>query len=235
MIGDQLMGYEEFLIKYGRSADSLLTYNVLYNAIRPILGNIKRIPSNVIKFCKMPVGDIGRKKFLELITDKHTPHSERFWEHKFQFTFEKELWSIHSEATKEAKLLSLQWKIMQNIFPTNIYLQKIKVKETNLCEECGVLDTIEHLFVECNTVKHIWLEAERIMEQLVGRLPKLRTREYLLGLPLGGTFSKQDTLTINHICLIVKNVISKVRYGNKYNIMCLLEQELRYRGFLKGN
>ena len=104
-----------------------------------------------------------------------------------------------------------------------------------MCEECGVLDTIEHLFVECNTVKHIWLEAERIMEQLVGRLPKLRTREYLLGLPFGGTFSKQDTLTINHICLIVKNVISKVRYGNKYNIRCLLEQELRYRGFLKGN
>ena len=171
MIGDQLMGYEEFLNKYGRSADSLLTYNVLYNAIRPIMGAIKRIPNNVIKFCKIPVGDISRKKFLELITDKHTPHSERFWEHKFQFTFEKGLWAVHFEATKEAKLLSLQWKIIHNIYPTNIFLHKIKVKETNLCEECGVLDTIEHLFVECNTVKHIWLEAERIMEQLVGRLP----------------------------------------------------------------
>ena len=58
-----------------------------------------------------------------------------------------------------------------------------------MCEEYEVLHTFEHIFAECNTVKHILLETERIMEQLVGRLPKLRTMEYLLVVPYPATVS----------------------------------------------
>ena len=67
-----------------------------------------------------------------------------FWEQKFQVNFDKSLWTIHFEAIEETKLLTLQWKILQNIFPTSIFLHKIGLTALELCNNCGVRDTVEH-------------------------------------------------------------------------------------------
>ena len=161
------------------------------------------------------------------------PHSESIWERKFHFDFEKSLWSVHFEVTKETKLLTLQWKILHCIYPTNIFLQKIGIKNSVLCENCGVRDTLEHFFVECLTSKQVWMEVDKTIEVLIGRLPKLCTKEILLGVPFGTNFSKKDTRIVNHVCLIGKMVISKFKYGKYYNIRYLLETELRHRGVIQ--
>ena len=232
LVADRLMGYDDFLVVYGRTGNSLLTYNVLYNALLPILGKITRVHNDNILFCNIPVGDIGWKKFEQIITDKHTPHSERFWEQKFQCDFDKSLWGIHSEATKESKLLSLQWRILQNIYPTNIFLHKIGIRDSDLCTNCGVLDTIEHFFVECRLVRPVWLEVGRTIEQLTGRLYNLSVKEYLLGVSRGKKLPKEVTNIINYISLIAKMVISRYKYGNHYNVICLYETELKNRDIL---
>ena len=50
-------------------------------------------------------------------------------------------WSIAFRATKETRLRVLHWKILHNIYPTNILLCKMKIKE-NKCT--AVVDYIEH-------------------------------------------------------------------------------------------
>ena len=43
------------------------------------------------------------------------------------------------------------------IIPTNKYLLKCKIGETALCEFCTMeIETINHLFWECNYVQHFW-------------------------------------------------------------------------------
>ena len=234
LVADRLMNYDDFLVIYGRTGDSQLIYNVLYNALLPVLGNITRVQNNNVLFCNCPIGDIGRKMFEQLISDKHRPHSERFWEQKFQVNFDKCLWAIHFEATKETKLLTLQWKILQNIYPTSIFLHKIGYKASELCDNCGVRDTIEHFFVDCRLVKPLWLEVGKTIEKITGRMPNLMINEFLLGVTNSNMLSKNVINTINYICLIGKMVISKFKYGKHYNIIYLFENEIKNRGVLEA-
>ena len=60
------------------------------------------------------------------------------------------------EATKEVRLTELQWKLLHNIYPTNILLSKMRVRENNKCTYCPwEIDYIEHFFNDCAFVKKI--------------------------------------------------------------------------------
>lgn len=52
----------------------------------------------------------------------------------------KEIFSLPYRTQKEVKLESLQYKILARIIPCNLYLQRIGVKESNLCDHCQVKD-----------------------------------------------------------------------------------------------
>ena len=43
---------------------------------------------------------------------------------------------------------TLQWKILHDIFPTNLLLCKMKVRDDQMCSYCNdVVDYIEHFFL----------------------------------------------------------------------------------------
>ena len=69
-----------------------------------------------------------------------------FWSRKFGLEIDEHIWSIPSLATKETRLRVLQWKIL-HIYPTNILLCKMKVRDDHMCSYCNdVVDYIEHFF-----------------------------------------------------------------------------------------
>ena len=58
-----------------------------------------------------------------------------------------------SFVTKETRLLVLQWKILHNIYPTNILLYKMKVKYDQMYSYSNdVVDYIEYFFFDCPTI-----------------------------------------------------------------------------------
>ena len=61
---------------------------------------------------------------------------------------------------KEPRLKTLNWKIISNIYPTKVFLEKIKKESTNICEMCDEIDYIEHFFFSCKKIKMIWFEIE---------------------------------------------------------------------------
>ena len=65
-------------------------------------------------------------------------------------------------STKEVKLIVLQWKILHRIYPTNYLLNKMKIKQTNICEHCNMnsIDTIEIFFYDCGKIKVLWKAIE---------------------------------------------------------------------------
>ena len=68
-----------------------------------------------------------------------------FWQRKLGISLDTNTWLIPKHATKEVRLKELQWKILHNIYPTNILQHKMKVVESNKCNNCPEhVDYIEH-------------------------------------------------------------------------------------------
>lgn len=64
-------------------------------------------------------------------------------------------WSVH-RSTRETKLQSLHFKILNRILPCNSYLKQIHIKDSDECSLCGQVDSIPHFLRECPTVQTFW-------------------------------------------------------------------------------
>ena len=79
------------------------------------------------------------------------PICEVFWEKKYtDYNFNwNEIWLNIPSKVKEARLVSLNWKILSNIYPTNILLHKMGKASSSNCTTCNKKDYLEHFFYQC--------------------------------------------------------------------------------------
>jgi hypothetical protein len=54
------------------------------------------------------------------------------------------------------KIRTFQFKLLFNLIPCNLYLNRIKKSETNKCKECQKLDDTAHYMFECPKVVPFW-------------------------------------------------------------------------------
>ena len=99
-----------------------------------------------------------------------------------------------------------QYKISTNILPTNEYLKRYKIKDSDQCDSCNL---------ECDTIVHSLYECElknRLVEQMLDFLrvecsqPKISMVEYLFGK------EGEEHLALNHILLELKKDHFLFRY-----------------------
>ena len=160
-----------------------------------------------------------------------TKHNENLWKHKLGVDI-LEYYDIVTNATKESRLRLLHFKILHNIYPTNILLSKMKVKHSNLCETCQVPDYIEHFFYECSPIYKFWCHINNFIRSKVDTNIHLNKKNILMGIS-SSEFSSLERKTlefINAIILIGKLTVSKYRYGKIKNLYMIFEFEyaLRY-------
>ena len=222
-----ILGLSKFKEIYGSYNGIELDYNVVINAI-------------VHKHVQFTNNRPKREQFENLtrreIYDKIKPkggieHVKNFWERK-GCLMEGNYWEIPIQCTGEVRLRLLQWKIIHNIYPTNILLYKMKIAASVLCESCQVTDYTEKFFFHCNTVKKIWQAIENSIQSSTGISIKLGVKEVMLGILQLPGVGKTDVLRINYLILIGKMVISKIKYGPKKYYLEVLESELRIRKVL---
>ena len=88
------------------------------------------------------------KQNLKNKEEKHIPNATFFWQRKLGLAIDEQVWNMPRKATKEIHLLEIQWKIVHNLYSTNILLQKMKICETNECSYCpDEVDFLEHFFL----------------------------------------------------------------------------------------
>ena len=105
-------------------------------------------------FCNRKINTA--KDFRKRLIFKHdsVPCANGFWSRKLGLEIDEHIWTIPSLVTKETRLRVLQWKILHNIYPTNILLCEMKVRDDQMCSYCNdVVDYIEHFFFDCPTSK----------------------------------------------------------------------------------
>ena len=95
-----------------------------------------------------------------------------------------------------------QYKIVTQILPTNEYLQRYKVKDSNICDRCNI---------ECDTIVHRLFDCEQIVQNISCIFSLLKNEcnqfynismiDYLFGIQGG------NNLALNHILLELKKFI----------------------------
>ena len=161
------------------------------------------------------------------------PIARNFWQKKFGFILEEEVWHTAWKTTKETRLRVLQWNISHNIYPTNIILNKINVRESNNCTfRSDTIDYIEYLFCECPIVVNFWKSIQQKLYSETGLRVELSVQIIWGG---GGglqnsTFAWFKAHYINHIILVAKmciNIYKKTETVNSLNV--IFEKEIRLR------
>ena len=154
-----------------------------------------------------------------------------FWKRKFNdYLFNwKSIWKNVPLITDEARLITLNWKILSNIYPTNIFLAKIGKVRSSKCSKCDVEDYLEHFFFYCKSIKQLWNEVNSIIRANMGKKVTLSVTNCLFGYYMG---NQVENAFINKLIIIGKLCVSKFKYGNHPNLILLLHQELRLRNIL---
>ena len=139
------------------------------------------------------------------------PCTKGFWNRKFSIDLDKDFWSVAFRAIKETRLRVLHWKILHNIYPTNILLCKMKVKENNKCTYCNeFVDYIEHFFFECPVVRDFWQYIEQHILINFNVQVHLIAFDILFGIKCFNV-GKIKLKKMNHVILIAKMCISIFR------------------------
>jgi hypothetical protein len=156
------------------------------------------------------------------------PCAQLFWERKYGLNIDKTYWKMALSATQEERARLLQWKILHNIFPTNILLHKMKIKESNRCSYCEETDYLEHFFWKCIHLKDYWKKIEGIIYKLIGKRIAVTEEIVLFGYNLP-FYDQKEVKEINYIILIAKICISKFKYGDGLDISYIFDYELGLR------
>ena len=211
--------------KLGKSGDLYLEYELVKAATKNL--NYDGTKDDFqIYFHHRPLSKLKSKQIRQLLAHRLESSEETHVIGNFikknytDIQDSSNIWRATLECTCETRLVVLQWKILHNIYPTKILLEKFGKTGSNLCEHCNIVDTLEHFFFHCLLVRPIWSEVEKDLNGY-----KLTVREVMLGVPPKQNEAKKTNLLI----LIGKLVISKFKYGDYPNIRLLYEQEKQLR------
>ena len=238
--GNNIVSLQQIEEKLGRSPSLMLEYNVVWNAVSAFLANHEPLTVEVALNRDILLFDskqlASAKSFrLSLVEKRFTePCAVQFWQRKFNTELTKWHWTIIRQASKESRLRELHWKILHNIYPTNIVLHKMGLRQNNRCTYCSdKVDFIEHFFVECPQISKIWKHVQNVLNDEQNLKITLLPRDILLGFEKRPGTTKIDIEYINHLIIIAKMCIGKFRYASPINIVCLFDMELDIRRKLR--
>ena len=80
--------------------------------------------------------------------DRLLPNDNRHWLNIFGWSF---------KCTNNGQLNVFQYKLIHNILPTNSFLKKIGISQTDICRFCKTdVETILHFFIVCQIISDMW-------------------------------------------------------------------------------
>ena len=155
IIDDQnnLIPFQELENLVGRAPHRLLEYNAVkatlqqarqHNRLHPS-NNRSKEDSHNMTLNGTPVTSLSVKGFRQLLTEYTKPCSVNFWKKRFDTEIDNRYWEVAFNANQETRLKVLQWKILHNIYPTNILLHKMEIANSGTCNACHSGEILLHL------------------------------------------------------------------------------------------
>ena len=178
---DGIIAFEEFKSLCNNHPNAVIEYH----AIRSVLSKIDLnlcLSNSTMYFKDIEIGKIGRRIFYRLIKTPHTPICYSSWQRKYGIQLDSDNWKwLHD--LKEGKLITLGWKILHKIYPTNTLLYHMKIKNTQTCTLCdmGEPDFLDHFFFRCKKIYMLWEKVQKEIEKYMSVRIVLSDKIILLG------------------------------------------------------
>ena len=138
--------------------------------------------------------------------------------------------TIGLESTKESRLKLLHFNIIHNCYPTNELLTQMRMKQSNKCDFCQEVDFLEHFFYECQRLRIFWHDVEYIMNTILNQYVRINNTIALLGITKNDTTANAKRINeANHLLLIARMSISKLRSSDIKNVRYLFQYEMLLR------
>ena len=229
LVDNRLMTLLEYRIAFGRYPGDILDHNIMFNALNRIdLTSV--VLNKYILFKEEKLGKIGRKNFYKKILDIEVPKCVEKWYSTHAINIDCSHWKL-LHLLKESKLKAISWKIIHRIYPTNRLLAKMEISDTELCQWCNdnEVDTLEHFFCSCPSVKQLWIEIAKDFLIFSGKQVKLDEKIILLGANLIPNIGKTELFKINQVIAVGKHVVSKFKYGPQRQLLEIYRTETKIR------
>ena len=239
----QMKTQEEIRAMVGRDARFDLDYNALINALPQawklkLINNVTRaVIRDAVSANSLANDSISKflnktnKDIRLLMVEKRNVEicGRKFWMNKTGTDIINR-YNIATISTKESRLRLLHFKICHNIYPSNILLKQMRIKTTDLCEHCGMIDYIEHMFIYCSLLDNYWNDVFRLIHIKTSTLFPITETNILFGINSKDTTANTKQLQIaNHIILIAKMCVGKIRYGKSQHLKTTFEMEISQR------
>ena len=200
-----------------------MEYNSLIHALPKAWKNVNKEKQNleyrqeIFLCCEnskyVKVEDLYCKHFTRSFLHKLfcKPAAELKWEHYFQTDMLdwSTIYKLAFNITKDTKVQSLQYKILQRIFPCNYWLSKWNKDINDSCRFCNQTDYLEHYFYECQTLNELWEGIRNWWLQNIGCTFNLSAKDVILG--VCNAFDEYILEMINFTILLAKYYIMKCR------------------------
>lgn len=226
----------ELRIKSGALPDFLLKFHLIKNVFRMLKWQrAKRVEGTCnVEINRTLVQYCNAQNVVNWLVDERHIHSltnrlkEQYWDNTFpnQIIDWQYIWSLPFLLKLDVKCCELHWKIAQSIYPTRVFLEKIKLVENNRCRYCNQIEFIDHFFVHCIAVKDLWLHVQALFNANQGVYLHLSVKDILLG------YEHQDRekySLLDKLILIAKMCISKFKYGEHPNLQIVFDTECSFR------
>ena len=150
---NNLIPFQELENLVGRAPHRLLEYNAVntisqqarqHNRLH-LSNNPSKEDSHNMTLNGTPVTSLSVKDFRQLLTEDTQPCSVNFWKKRFDTEIDNRYWEVASNVNQETRLKVLQWKILHNIYPTNILLHKMGIANSGTCNACHSGEILLHL------------------------------------------------------------------------------------------
>lgn len=231
-INGRIKQFEDVRLEIGAYPGLILDYLAVRNAVTKVYNHTYFENMNFISICVTSFGNLENKDIRNIIVGnkEHSPKCRQLWINRLNIDISPYYYITHL-ATKEGRLRALQFKIIHGIYPTNILLNKMGIKPSNVCVKCNVLDTLSHFYFDCNALTDLWKHVEIFLNLIVRTRVKIKAINALFGLRTEDVISTLDALNeANHLILIAKLSISKFKYSNNSkNVIFIFEHEMMLR------
>ena len=108
--------------------------------------------------------------------------------------------------TKETKLLSLQFKIINNIWPVRAKLYDWKIVDSRNCIKCGKIDDVFHAFCQCPETLSFLQDVFNYIDPTNQIKEQLTLEGFIFGI---------NEASYNHLFLIIKSYIAQCRNNDE--------------------
>ena len=104
-------------------------------------------------------------------------------------------------------------------------------EESNICNQCYVIDHVDHFFYSCEKISTIWDKVNFDISRTLNKNTSLTVSDVLFCLVYthDKNVSNKNNIFINPFIAIAKLCISKYRYGRHPNLLFLFDHELKIR------